>query len=131
MKITNLYHIFFLLTLIVTGCNDDRFEVRDPSSGTRTEIRLQAEIDQINESRANDSGFADGDRIGVYAVSFGSDGNPGQLLPDGNLMTNFGFTYSAQSNSWAGTHDIYFPDDNTPVDFYGYYPYLNNIDEIG
>lgn len=130
MKITNLYPVLFLLTFVFAGCSDDRFEGWNPVAGTGTEIRLQAMIDQINESRADDSGFADGDRIGVYAVSFGSDGNPGQLSPDGNLMTNLGFTYDAKSNSWAGARDIYFPDDKTPVDFYGYYPYLNNIEDI-
>lgn len=121
--------LLLLPLLALAACSDETFSNNDgpaPASGSR--IRLQADIDQVNVTRADDSGFADGDKIGIYAVAFGHDGNPGTLLPEANLVTNLGFTYNAQTNSWNGDRDIYFPDDKTPLDFYAYYPYVNEID---
>ncbi len=122
-----LYPALLLLPLVMAGCSEERFAGPDPETGTGHQIKLQAAIDQLNMSRANDAGFADGDRIGVYAVAFGSEGNPGDLEPQGNLATNLAFTYDGADNTWTGDRSIYFPDDRTPVDFYSYYPYTYEI----
>lgn len=96
-----------------------------PASGA--EIRLQAEIDQINSSRADDSGFADGDNIGVYVVDFGADGQPSPLTPDARPASNVKFTFDAASGQWTGERPLYFTDDHTPADVYGYYPYREEM----
>ncbi|MDE6669277.1 MAG: fimbrillin family protein, partial [Muribaculaceae bacterium] len=102
MKRTDISPMLLLLPILaLVACSDETFNDNDgpvPSSGAR--IRLQADIDQVNVTRADDSGFADGDKIGIYAVAFGADGNPGELQPEVNLVTNLGFTYKAQTNTW-------------------------------
>lgn len=126
-----LYFCPAALSLLLCACADDNSAFRgEPATGSEREINLQASIDQVNLSRANDLGFADGDRIGVYAVNFTDDGNPGTLTPSGNLATNVGYTFNEQSNIWTGDRQLYFKDDKTPVDFYGYYPFNDAITDI-
>jgi len=120
-----------VLSLIFCACADDDSLFRvEPAVDSKTEINLQASIDQVNPSRANDSGFADGDRIGVYAVNFTDNGKPGTLSASGNLATNIGYTFHEQTFTWTGDRQLYFKDDKTPVDFYGYYPFNNTISDI-
>lgn len=128
MKRTYLY--FCLFSLLFSGCGEDSLRVEGPTSGHQGEIRLQAEIDQVNLTRADDAGFADGDRIGVFAVSYDKSMNPGVLSPSGNLADNVGFTFNESSYSWKGDRQIYFPDEKTPVDVYGCYPYDALLEEV-
>lgn len=129
MKIQK-YIFISALSLLLASCSQDPLTGDIPSDRQMGEIRLYAEIEQINVSRANDSGFADGDKIGVFAVNFDDNNNPGILTPTGNLANNVRFKFSESSNSWTGDRQLYFEDDKTPVDFYGYYPYDNAIDEV-
>ncbi len=126
-----LYFCPAVLSLILSACADDDSVFRGESAASsEIEIKLQAAIDQVNISRANDSGFADGDRIGVYAVNFTDNGNPGTLNASGDLASNVGYTFDEQSLTWTGDRQLYFKDDKTPVDFYGYYPYDSSISDI-
>lgn len=132
MKHNIIYTITAAVTaLLVGGCTEDTVFSTGTTDIVRKEIRLQADIDQLNVSRADDSGFADGDRIGIYAVNFTPDGNPGTLVPSGNLADNVRFTFDEAGNSWSGDRQLYFKDEKTPVDFYGYYPYVDPIENVG
>ncbi len=131
MKRRNIYlSICSIATLLTVACSEDSVIQTGPVDGLKTEIRLQAEIDQANVSRADDNGFAGGDRVGVYAVNFESNGNPGALNTTGNLADNIGFTFNGVDGKWVGDRSLYFTDDKTPVDFYGYYPFMNDISDI-
>ncbi|MCM1356286.1 MAG: leucine-rich repeat protein [Staphylococcus sp.] len=113
------------------ACADDNSSFREePADSSGKELKLQASIEQVNVSRANDSGFADGDRIGVYAVNFTTAGNPGQLSATTNLATNVCFKYNESTLSWTGDRQIYFQDDKTPIDVYGYYPYSKTVTDV-
>ena len=130
MKPNYIYISAFLL-LALPSCTDDSISGEGlPGDGSRKEVRLQASIDQTNVSRADDSGFSDGDRIGIFAVNFTDDTNPGILTPADNLASNVGFSFDEASNSWEGDRQLYFKDDKTPVDFYGYYPYDYDMAEV-
>lgn len=118
------------LSFLLMGCSDDTMYVGGVADYQPGMVRLQAEIDQVNVTRADDSGFADGDRIGVFAVSFTEDMNPGFLAPTGNLADNVRFTFNESSYSWKGDRELYFLDDKTPVDFYGCYPYNPSVDDV-
>lgn len=85
-------------------------------------IVVSAEITQVYSTRASDSGFADGDEIGVYVVDQDDSGN-GTLLPNGNRADNLRFKFYESSYSWKPDHDIYYKDKHTKIDVYGYYPY--------
>ena len=85
-------------------------------------LTLAGEIDQLYLSRVNDNGFADGDVMGVYVVDYVSQ-QPGKLQASGNRGTNVKHTFDEPNFKWNSSYDIYFRDDKTPVDIYGYYPY--------
>lgn len=127
--------IYFVALLLMAACGEEKMPMPDTdktdedNGSKRLEIRLQAEIDQFNVTRADDSGFADGDCIGVFAVDFTENGNPGTLAATGNHADNVAFTYNA--SSFACNPKIYFNDATTPVDFYGYYPYIQKITDVG
>ncbi len=125
-------HIIYcasLVAFLMGSCSNEEFFIEVKNTQNDSELRLQAVIDQENLTRASDSGFADGDRIGIYVVNF-KDGMPGTLLSSGNLATNVGFKYDEAANSWNGDRAIYFADDKTPVDVYGVYPYVSDIEDV-
>ena len=115
--------LIYIITacLVMTGCSDDLFS-GDDSRGSGNRITLSGEIDQLAVTRVNDSGFADGDVMGVYIVDYNGN-TPGTLLSSGNHADNVRHTYDAANAKWNSSFDIYWKDNHTPIDVYGYYPY--------
>ena len=109
-------------SLFLGGCNIGESEMKglDPEEG-QIPIVISGGINQIYETRADDGGFADGDKVGIYVVDY-EDGEPGELKVSGNRANNLPFTYSESSNSWTPAHDVYWKDSKTSIDIYGYYP---------
>lgn len=96
------------LLLLTAGCADSLYYPQEETEPADGRLRINAEISQANPTRANDSGFADGDRIGVY----------------GGESANVPFTFSESTGKWSGAAPIYWPDGpDTPMDVTGYYPY--------
>lgn len=118
-----------LLPLVLASCSDEMhvFRLDDGASGLRLE--LQAVIDQTADTRADESGFADGDRFGLFVVNY-SDGQPSALTLSGNQVNNVAMTYNADANRWQSTTDIYWRDPITPADVYGYYPFYNGLSSV-
>lgn len=106
---------------LLTSCSDDLFNDDGNRHGT-DRINLSGEIDQLAVTRVNDSGFCDGDIIGVYIVDYNGN-TPGTLLPSGNRGDNVRHTFDESANKWNSAYDIYWKDKHTPIDVYGYYPY--------
>ena len=120
---TNRHIYIYILACAMTlaGCSDDLFGDGTTSGGT-DRINLSGEIEQLAVTRVNDSGFCDGDVIGVYIVDY--EGNvPGTLQADGNRADNVRHTFDEAAYKWNSSYDIYWKDKHTPIDVYGYYPY--------
>ena len=115
--------LIYIITVchLLAGCSDDLFG-GDESRGSGNRITLSGEIDQLAVTRVNDSGFADGDVMGVYIVDYNGN-TPGTLQPSGNHADNVRHTYDAANAKWNSSFDIYWKDNHTPIDVYGYYPY--------
>lgn len=103
------------------ACSDNLME-EVPRPGKT--MNLQAAIQQQNTTRVNDNGFADGDQIGVYVVNYDSETAAPLLKLTGNHADNVRFTYDDANNKWEGSYQLYWKDDKTPVDVYGYYPFI-------
>ena len=84
-------------------------------------ISLNAEINQVPVTRVNDNGFCDGDVMAVYIVDYEGD-TPGVLKSDRNRADNLRHTFDEAAYKWSSEREVYFRDENTPVDIYGYYP---------
>ena len=115
-----------VLLLSVSGCSDD---FADERIDVRQEIMLSGGIVQHNSSRVNDAGFVAGDQMGVYIVDYQNE-KPGTLMLYGNRANNYALTLSATSGCWGGSSSIYWKDNQTAIDVYGYYPYDNAMESV-
>lgn len=112
--------------LLLAACTDD---IANSLFGSGDAINLSGDINQEYVTRANDSGFADGDRMGIFIVDY--DGStPGALSESGNRATNVDYSYDASTQRWSGSTTVRWKDTYTAVDIYGYYPYENGIESI-
>ncbi len=124
MKRQNQYKILvYILAFchLLAGCSDDLF-TDDTGRGNGKKITLSGEIDQLAVTRVNDNGFADGDVMGVYIVDYNGN-TPGTLQPSGNRADNVRHTFDEAAYKWNSAYDIYWKDDHTHADIYGYYPF--------
>ncbi len=101
----------------------------EQEDGFRLPLSLRGEISQVYLTRVNDSGFADGDEIGVYVVDYES-GGAGTLRRSGNRADNVRFTYDEAGGRWNPATQVYWKDKTTHVDIYGYYPYTSYIEKV-
>ena len=87
-------------------------------------MQIYSEIHQQPASKvAVDEGFCTGDVVGVYLVNY--DGaTPGTLKVEGNQADNVRFSYN-ENGDWVSDYDVFYKDNDTKVDFYGYYPYAD------
>lgn len=70
-------------------------------------------------TRISDTGYESGDKVGLYVVNYNGN-TAGVLQKSGNHADNAAFTYNG--SKWTSTN-LYWKDDNTPADFYCYFPY--------
>lgn len=118
-----------LAAIMTTACSTDDqiFNVQPGDSNLK--INLSGEISQVYQSRVNDNGFCNGDKVGIYVVDYNGD-TPGTLLVQNNRADNVRHTFDEEARKWNAAYDIYFKDTHTKVDIYGYYPFasLDNIE---
>lgn len=113
-----------MLTLVGTfvSCNDDTIGQGGSSESNRRPIVLSGEIEQVAVTRVNDNGFCNGDEMGVYIVDY-QGSTPGTLQNSGNRANNVKHTFDEAAYKWNSAYDIYWKDDHTHIDIYGYYPF--------
>ncbi len=109
--------------LVVTSCvaPDIDLETPNPDVNGLHKVQIENNIDQQDATRVDDSGFCAGDVVGLYLVNYEGE-QPGNLLVEDNQADNVKFTLG-EDGSWVSEYDIYYKDNDTKVDFYGYYPY--------
>ena len=126
MLLRKQYFISFIATLFALySCSDVLTET--VNGGIQYPIELTGKITQENVTRANDYGFVRGDRMGIYIVDR-VDGHAGTLGAMDNRAQNVLFTYDDNNHSWSSPATIYWRDEQTGIDVYGYYPGVNYIE---
>ncbi len=136
MEKNSLYHaikckrcgVMVASLILLSACSEDI--VNDVVTHSRKPFNLQANIEQENTTCANDNGFADGDRIGVFVVNYDEESKAPELKLTGNHADNVRFTYDDENYKWTGSYQIYWKDTKTPVDVYGYYPFTQELSSI-
>ena len=86
-------------------------------------VQIYSDIVQQPATKVTTDGFCTGDQVGVYLVNY-NGATPGTLKVKGNQADNVRFSYDENGN-WVSDYDIYYKDNETNVDFYGYYPYAD------
>ena len=118
-----IYIAITVCVVLCAGCADGLFGADGTQHGTRR-IELSGEIDQVAVTRVKDGGFCDGDGMGIYIVEYNAD-IPGTLQQSGNRADNVCYTYDEANCKWNSDQDVYWKDNHTHIDVYGYYPYAN------
>lgn len=121
--------VLFLPLLMASACSDELPNLQASGTDERITLEFSALINQNNSSRADENGFADGDRFGVFVVNYSGD-DPGTLTLSENQVNNVAVKYDAESGKWTTATDIYWRDNTTPVDVYGYYPFYNGLSDV-
>ena len=120
----------FLSAVAVVGtflsCDDTLIDV--PQQSQDIPITLSAHLQQQNVTRANEQGFVTGDRMGIYIVDY-VNGEAGILDAATNRASNVLYTFDGEGYNWSASTQLYWRDNTTPVDVYGYYPGVNYIEE--
>ena len=114
----------FAAMALLHGCSLQEFGPgpQDPQgTDDAHKVEIHTEISQQPASKVDTDGFCTDDEVGVYLVNYDGD-TPGQLKVKGNQADNIRFSYNASGN-WVSEYDIFYKDNDTHVDFYGYYPY--------
>ena len=110
-----------LAAAVSCSFNEAGFEPQVEESG-RKPIVISGSISQEYATRANDSGFCNGDVVGVYVVDYDGE-TPGVLQNEGNRADNLRFTFDEAAYKWIPAYEIYWKDKKTHIDLYGYYPW--------
>lgn len=123
MRRRDIIRSLAMLALFTTAaCNDDTFGPNGPEGNSGRLITLSGEIEQVAVTRVNDNGFCDGDAMGVYIVDYQGD-TPGTLQNKGNRGNNVKHTFDEAAYKWNSAYDVYWKDEHTHIDIYGYYPF--------
>ena len=106
-----------LVALIAVGCSQ---EDDTPVDARHTPMRFEV-THPSQRTRVTDSGFENGDRIGLFASSTDKP-----LEIGGNLVNNEPLTCSG--SSWTASRTLYW--DEGTYNFYAYYPYMTSVSSI-
>ena len=111
-----------MVCTILSSCSKGEEPIVEPTPTPTPEAQVKIPINlSIGDyTRANDSAFENGDKVGIYVVNY-NGATAGTLSATNNHVNNMQFTYGG--NSWTPSSAIYWKDDTTHADFYAYYPY--------
>lgn len=118
--------IMIVCLAIAQSCSLD-----EPTFGPETpgaepyKVQISGDIDQQPATKVTTDGFCTGDEVGVYIVNYDGE-TPGKLKLEKNQADNVRFKYDG-AGSWVSDYDIFYKDNDTKVDFYGYYPYSESL----
>ena len=104
--------LFTLMAAVaaMVSCSDNVENIPTTPETDKLPINISTTL-----TRATDSAFEAGDKVGIFVVN-----EPNTLATSGNHVDNMGFTYSSK---WTPDTPIYWLDQTTKADFYCYYPY--------
>ena len=113
----------FATLALLQGCNIEELgsSIQDPAGGTVPKVEIYSEINQQPASKVTTDGFCVGDEVGVYLVNYEGE-KPGTLMLEDNQADNVKFAYD-ENGKWVSEYEVSYKDNDTHVDFYGYYPY--------
>ena len=112
-----------MLSVALMSCSE---EISNSLDAPQQQLNLTGQLMQQNVTRANDYGFVTGDRMGIYVVDR-VNGEAGTLGASDNRAQNVLFTLDGDNYLWTSPTAIYWRNQQTPVDIYGYYPGVNYI----
>ena len=128
----NIIYIYaaMLITAGTTGCSEDNF-----SSLVNNDIRHPINISSVYPSvdvqtRAIiDGGFVSGDAVGIFVVDRNADGEAIPPMLGSGRASNMMFILG-EEGTWKGSAQLYWDSKGAAADFYGYYPFNDNLSSV-
>ena len=119
------YKLLFLALAglaLTQACNvDDVGLQQEQPSEAAYKVQIYGDINQQPATRVTTDGFCTNDEVGVYIVNYDGE-TPGTLKLENNQADNVKFRFT-EDGDWVSDYDVFYKDNDTKVDFYGYYPY--------
>ena len=115
-----------VLCCMSCGGSDDPVSPVTPPTPDKPSAKVPISI-STNITRATETAFESGDKVGLFVVNRNADGSQAALLTTGNYVDNMLYTYT---NTWTPATEIYWKDDKTHADFYLYYPYRKQVENV-
>ena len=115
-----IFSILAIAALLMVGCENSE-DIPVVEDGV-----MQIEVLHPSATRATETAFESGDKIGLYATEYNGDvASPLQI--SGNWANNVATTYNG--TTWTPAKKIFWSENK--MDVYGYYPYMTptSIDE--
>lgn len=115
-----------LLMFSLASCVEQSIDTVDGEG--KKPISLSATYPVNTVSRVTENGFVAGDEVGIFIVDYDASGNPGEPALKGNRGSNVRFKFDGEK--WSAPYQLYWADDKTPADFYGYYPFDESMTSV-
>lgn len=115
-----------VLCCMSCGGSDDPVSPVTPPTPDKPSAKMPISI-STNITRATETAFESGDKVGLFVVNRNTDGSQAALLTTGNYVDNMLYTYT---NVWTPATEIYWKDNKTHADFYLYYPYRKQVESV-
>lgn len=102
------------MALVAIGCENENFDNSIAEDGV-----MQINVLHPSATRATETAFESGDKIGLYATEYNGDvATPLQI--SGNWINNVEVSYDG--SAWVPAKTLYWSE--STMDVYGYYPYM-------
>lgn len=114
--------------LILASCSQDEdvlFGTNDSNTGIKFEILTAAGASRATTGDDFKTTFDNGDEVGLFVVAH-TQGEAADIASAGNYADNYKLTYVG--GQWVIDKEVTFPQNDVALDFYAYYPYVENVD---
>ena len=120
--------LFVIAAAALLSCGCKKHEPKqEPTPPPAQQVRIPITLSTDIWTKATDSGYENGDKVGIYTVNH-VNGASGTLANSGNHLDNTKFSYNG--SAWNPDSPVYWKDETTPADFYCYYPYVQTVSDV-
>ncbi|QIU93894.1 fimbrillin family protein [Bacteroides faecium] len=120
-------HVLYAIVLLLALGSCNREAQQETGSGKQQFVRFTSVVEGTY-TRAAGASWTPSDAIGVYMKKNGSELSAGSIVGEGDNVEYF--TENGDGNFLPVSTYLSFPDDGTKVDFIGYYPYQETINNF-
>ena len=133
MRLHNCIYIGLvaLAAMITAGCVDNSDRMLNADAFKQHPIRISSVYPSMDiQTRATiDGGFVEGDAMGIFVVDRDADGEAVTPMLGSGRASNVRFTLG-EDGTWKGAAQLYWDPKGSAADFYGYYPFDDNLSSV-
>lgn len=115
------HYSFLLLLLAFFSCSKET-DLQEPE---RYPVHFTSTVIEDGMLRANGTNWDNGDRIGIFAIAHQSALQPESIIDNND---NLPFVTTGNGVFYPQSKSIFYPRDDSSLDFIAYYPYKNSLD---